>query len=69
METMDMVIDILELPAKGRTPTPPASPGILSAESHCAEKPKRFAQISPTDPTDTFLLSNRWTSYYLFRVC
>ena len=43
---MDMVIDILELPAKGRTPTPPASPGIISAESHCAEKPKRFAQIS-----------------------
>ncbi len=25
--------------------------------------------IAPTDPTETLLLSNRWTSYYLFRVC
>ena len=43
---MDMVIDILELPAKGRIPIPPTFSGILSAESHCAEIPKRFAQIS-----------------------
>ena len=30
METMDMVIDILELPAKGRTPTSPTFSGIIS---------------------------------------
>ncbi len=29
----------------------------------------KAALIAPTDPTETLLLSNRWTSYYLFRVC